>query len=743
MHFPRAGVARMVALLVAAPCLALVSTDPVAAATGCDAPETTWRGPATPEGSASWAELSNWTNGVPTAESVVCIPATTTGPRVVEETQAKAEVVTLEGTLAVAGSLDVATLEGDFGELHGPGITTVTGRLSGTWLTLEGAAVVDLREHADLGGELYVYDGSTLNVRGDTSLEPGARIDSLSDNPGLFTITEGGSLTFDAPNESANVIGGFANHGAVTVTAGDVLMMGAGSHEHAHPDEFSTGSFVGAEGAHFNVANTELRNGASLDHVQWVDHINVPDENTVTVADSALVDFGSGPDDPAGPPSFTGAGELVVTDGTVLGARIGGSLSVTVPAGEVVNLAGTLRDQAHLQVYGEAIQIGDLYLDDEAILDIYGVHRASGGYGAIDFSGDDPGVEIIHPAGQLLSDDDSGLVISAPFVNWGTVDGGQGFIHIGPRVASPNSQGTFRADHGGSLLLGSDVVGAPPLLLGSSDIEGDVEVSGEVHGYLDVRGEISTIPGGRLELPHVTMADGSSIAGDVKLGELWADLGPTGTASLSGAEVTDAVLVESGTLSVPSLAPSTLAEDGTLSRGSWLVWPGATLDLPAVTTNDTWLKLLGPGASFGDGLANLTDNGPNGNLVLSGAHLEVSGRLRNEGTLFLQSRSRLDVGGKFRQLTTGWLGISVDAAGRGRVRAAGPRDLAGGLWVRPAEGYKPPVGTVLNFITSNGREGVGDEFDRVDSPTYGANGMRQIRVDYGVDNVRLRVDRVG
>ena len=58
----------------------------------------------------------------------------------------------------------------------------------------------------------------------------------------------------------------------------------------------------------------------------WVDHITVPAGNTVTVADSNLL----GPSRTDTASVAGGAGELVVTDGTVAEARIGGSLTVTV-----------------------------------------------------------------------------------------------------------------------------------------------------------------------------------------------------------------------------------------------------------------------------------------------------------------------------------------------------------------------------------------------------------------------------
>jgi hypothetical protein len=237
------------------------------------------------------------------------------------------------------------------------------------------------------------------------------------------------------------------------------------------------------------------------------------------------------------------------------------------------------------------------------------------------------------------------------------------------------------------------------------------------------------------------MMDGSSIAGNVTVGgQLNADLGPTGSASLSGAEVTGRVVVLSGTLSVPNLGTDTLG-NGTLTQGQWDAWPGATLDLPAITTNDTLLMLDGPGASFGDGLANLTGIGPNGTLMTGGDDLAVPGPFRNEGMLALFSGSRLDVGGKFRQFATGTLWTYLDSVGRGQVRAAGPRDLAGKLVVERDPTYKPPVGTLLNFITSDGAKSANDAFDSVTSPRYGTH--KQLRPTYDTNHVRLRVERVG
>ena len=721
-------------LLLFSTMLVGVAGVPADAATGCESPDTTWVGPATEGGSTSWDEPSNWTNGVPAAESVVCIPATDSGPEV--SGTASAGSVTLEGTLNVGTSLDVGTLIAEGGRLVG-GSTTVTEAITGDGLTLAAGASVDGWGTALLGD--WSAQGSRLTVHGDAVLAPGAEIDTLG---GLFTITESGSLTFDTPNEFADVIGGFANHGAVMVTAGSVLMMGADP-EDAQPDQFSTGTFTGSPEATFNVANTELRTGASLDHVTWVDHITVPSGSTATIADSTLTDMGE-----LGPSTVTGAGHLLLTDGSIADAHIGGSLAVTIPAGEVASTGdAVVQDQARIRVDGE-LRGGNITLNDDAVLDVFGVHRGGGSsagqFSAIS-SGDDPGVEIIHPTGRLLSDEDSGVLMAAPFVNHGTVDSGTGFIYLGPEAESPSaSSGTYRADPTGTLLLGSGVDGGPTLILDGAVIEGAVDVSGPITSTnTDVFGEFGTVPRGRLALDGVTeMMDGSSIAGNVTVGgRLDADLGPTGTATLSGAGVTGRIHVTSGTLEVPSLARSTLLADGTLVGGHWTAEAGATLNLPAITSNDTTLKLMGLGASFGDGLAALARTGPNGKLkLIDGADLAVPGPFRNEGNVRLSPGSHLDVGGKYVQLATGALIVEADSDGIGRVRAEGRRDLAGAVVVDREPTYMPMVDTLLTFLTSNGRVGPGDEFDDVVSPRFGS---RKLRVVYERDRVRLRVDRVG
>lgn len=410
-----------------------------------------------------------------------------------------------------------------------------------------------------------------------------------------------------------------------------------------------------------------------------------------------------------------------------------------------------VEDQARIWVDGELAQVGDIELLDDAVLDVYGVHHAvSSGGGWVNYSGTDPGLEIIHPQGKLVADEDAhGLVVLVPAVNHGTVDAGTGFIEFAPRVESPEpSSGTFRADPAGTLFLGDGWDARPELVLDGATIEGTVKIAGEVRADgLEVLGDLETRPssgdyqGGHLDIAGTArLLDDASIAGDVVVsGTLEADPGAGGTATLSGTRVTGSVRADSGTLSVPSLAVTTLEEDGTLTNGEWSAAPGARLELPAITTNDTKLTLEGPGASLG-GLTAL-DNGPNGSLDLrGGADLKLLGRFRNEGLVHLSPGSRLITGAMFRQFATGRLVTEVDATGLGRVRAEGRRDLAGELVVQRDPSYEPSVDTVLTFLASNGRAEPDDAFDSVVSPKFGS---RKFRVLYELDHLRLWVDRIG
>lgn len=751
-------------LLLVATTLVAVAATPAGAASVCDdgSADTTWVGPATADGSASWAESSNWSNGVPTGESAVCIPLTVVDPHVLEGTHAEAGVVTLAGPLTVESTLDVTALRGeDFGQLLGPGTTTVTQSMTGDWLILEDHAVVEVPQDvtASLSGRIGVFEGARLNVRGNAVLADGATIDAYDlPRTSLFTIADTGSLTLEGSDSSASVEGGFANHGQVTVTAGQQLTMFGAWREVASPDQFSTGTFTAVPGADLWIVEIELRTGARIDHARFIDHITVPAGNTATVAGSTLV--GGGPDSPV--PSASGAGELVVTDGTTADARIGGTLTVTVPSGEVFNLGGPIQENARVDVQagGELREpaMSQVTVLDEAVIDVSGTYRTTqtgGTSGTGPAPGDELGTLRIRPGATLLKEGPGGGQPMAEVVNEGTVRVDGGMLGLQLAGASDPSTGSFDVAQESRLFFTGVLEDHPTVALGDgASVRGPViatahvVATGVTFDGADVSTDHTFVNGtssGSLHLAGTTtLKDGTRLhgAGPIVIdGELEADAGPGGVARVAGAKVIGGVHAVSGTLSVPRLDATTLLDNGTLAGGRWVAAPGATLDLPRVRTNEAELVLEGPSASFGEGFASLAGIGAGGRLsLLAGADLTVARSFVNEGILQVSPGSFLDVGGVYRQAATGALRVGVVSDAIGRVRAGGLRDLAGNLWVQRDPAYAPGIGTVRSFLTSDGARGTADAFDKVVSPVYGT---RRLRVDYDVNRVRLWVDRVG
>jgi hypothetical protein len=706
------------------------------AATACDDPDTTWVGPAAEDGSGAWNEPSNWTAGVPTATSVVCIPATPVGPHVAMNSQsvagtvdASAAVLTLEGAgfLTVTTARTVGSLVGDGGTLVGPGATTVTGSLIGE-LTFQGTAV-DQWGDASVGRWWNLEEGSTLTVHGDVELLPGADVSSYTygpGEPGLLVVAETGSLTVGSPDVSASIRGGFANHGTVSVTAGHLQMFGTRGEGRA--DEYSTGLFSAASGATLEVAATELRTGTHFENVQ-ADSFLVPADNVIDVADSRLVDWEWGTPTPG--PSMGGAGEIVVTDGTWIGARIQDSLTVTVPEGEVLDFGGAVEDHARLVVDGEVHERATAVVED-GMIDVRGTYVSTGGtnWGGLQLDLTDLGTFLIEPGATFVKEGPDFGVPFAEMENHGSVVVDEGDLGVHLSGAAQPSTGDFSAKAGTSLFVydvrgagASMALGAGATVTGRVTLVEDLAADGVTFDDADVRTHFDMWNGvdkGSLTLTGTTtLRDGTSLKGQGPIsvqGDLESDPGEGGATTLAGADVAGSVSAVSGTLDVPNLAPVTL-HDGVLTGGSWSVAPGATLDLPEVVTNKAALSLEGAGASFGDGLSSL---------------------VRNAGTLAVASDARLRVDGAYRQTAAGTLEIGVGAAGSGRLVTAGQRDLAGDLVLVRDPDFRPAVGTLRTVVTSHGRVGAGDHFDQVVYTSFGGRGFR---AEYDVDRVRVRVVR--
>ena len=384
----------------------------------------------------------------------------------------------------------------------------------------------------------------------------------------------------------------------------------------------------------------------------------MPVDNTATVADSTLVDF-EAPSNRA--PTTLGEGELVVTDGTTSGARIGGSLTVTVPSGEVFNLGGTIQGDARVDVEagGELREpaMSQVTVLDAAVIDVSGTYRTTqtgGTSGTGPDLGDELGTLLIRPGATLLKEGSGGGRPMAEVVNHGRVRVDGGGLGLQLAGASDPSTGIFHVAEGSRLFLVGVLEEHPTVALGAgANVRGSVIATahvladGATFDGADVSTEHSFTGGnseGSLRLTGATtLRDGTRLhgAGPIVVADaLESDPGEGGTATIEGANVTGSVHAVSGTLSVPSLAATTLQEDGTLTSGEWSAAPGARLELPAITTNDAKLTLVGPGASFG-GLTAL-DNGPNGSWACAVvSDLKLPGRFRNEGVVQLSPGSRL------------------------------------------------------------------------------------------------------
>ena len=98
-------------LLLAATALPLLAAAPAHAAATCADATTTWIGPADGASNA-WDEPANWTHGVPTATSVVCIEAASwqAAPVLPERSTVDVAGWSSSGLLTVGGSLTTDAL---------------------------------------------------------------------------------------------------------------------------------------------------------------------------------------------------------------------------------------------------------------------------------------------------------------------------------------------------------------------------------------------------------------------------------------------------------------------------------------------------------------------------------------------------------------------------------------------------------------------------------------------------------
>ena len=217
------------------------------AATICDAPDTTWVGPAAADGDRSWALASNWSNGVPAPTSAVCVPAgTNADPEVTAGTTVTVAAVdaSAAGVDVTGGSLTV-TGPWDAGRLHA----------SGGEVVLAGTSVLH---------EVVLHASADLVVAGAAALAADADVDAFEAAPeGGVRVTSTGELTLD-DDAYVSVSGVIVNHGVVRAQQGHLDLMGIGV-EYTPPGAASDGTYIGRPGADLWLSGTVLADGAVLD----------------------------------------------------------------------------------------------------------------------------------------------------------------------------------------------------------------------------------------------------------------------------------------------------------------------------------------------------------------------------------------------------------------------------------------------------------------------------------------------
>ena len=163
-----------------------------------------------------------------------------------------------------------------------------------------------------------------------------------------------------------------------------------------------------------------LGDGALLQGVIAQD-ISVPAGATVTAADTVFWPTSLAPE----LPSLTGAGEVRLTDGAVMGGGVGGQVTVRVPAGEAAVVTETLEEQARLVVEGAATTPhGNLAVLDDAVLEVThgGVWDTSD-----DGSSQAPrrsgplGRVVVDEGGEVLGGGPTGSLVMGDLANHGTV----------------------------------------------------------------------------------------------------------------------------------------------------------------------------------------------------------------------------------------------------------------------------------------------------------------------------------
>ncbi len=157
--------------------------------------------------------------------------------------------------------------------------------------------------------------------------------------------------------------------------------------------------------------------------------------------------------------------------------------------------------------------------------------------------------------------------------------------------------------------------------------------------------------------------------------------------------------------------PTTLTNvsNGVLTGGLWEINGTSTIDLhSSITTNDAFVTLIGPSATFGD-LNGLAANQGTFELV-GGAVFNTAGDLGNTGTIFLYPGT-LNVDGNYTQAAGAILDLGIGITGFGQVNVdgtdpqIGTATLNGTLQVDSINEFIPTAASTYQLLTYGGSTG--------------------------------------
>jgi hypothetical protein len=704
------------------------------AATVCDAPDTTWVGPASADGDRSWTVASNWSNGVPGTTSAVCIPAgTNADPEVTAGT-----TVTVAAVDAPAAGLDVTG-----------GSLTVTGpwdaarlHASGGEVVLAGASVLHV---------VSLAQAADLVVTGAATLAADADIDAFEAAPdGRVRVSSTGELALDV-DADVRVSGLIVNHGVIRAEQGFLDLMSIGV-QYTPADAASDGTYIGGSGADLWVSGTVLADGAVLDGVTAFD-VHVPAAASVTATGGARL-WPDVVDQDA--PGITGSGTVVMTGDSQLASGFADNLTLQVPQGEQAYLDGWIGGNAHAVIEGTAVdRFGGLAVYDQATLDVestgvvrmvhdddfFGPERVGGPFSSF----------VVHPGGEVVGGGAQGSLVFGILENHGTVRAEGGDFWLLDSSASVVDQelvgGRWEVAAGADLAftdMGMAMIDAIPANAADVVLEGagssvhglDALATNELTGTVTLaQGATLSLTGpltnhGGLRVGHSAVLD---VAGDLHSdGNIWledgADVGLTGALLNDGiVQVDDATASISSAQKTQNVGSLLVGGDGHLdldrtvhNTGLVRLVTGASLATTGALDNDGEVLATGPGAvltpSGGTTNAARIDVDPDASLTLggdlsstgitwvhAGATLDTTGAVLNAGRLWVDATGRLAPAGTFTQTGTGLLRVGVGDTTVGRVAAGGVRDLAGKLVLRLETGAWPPLGSHRAPVTSAGR----------------------------------------